>query len=244
MSDNYQSPEPGWKSDVAALSRDVADLRKEVKLGTKLVIWGFSISWVAVLAMYVGGFAFYLPATIKPLDDRLSKIDGIDGKLDKIDGKMEAIKDQLRDLKVDVSKIGVKRATAPVTERPAANRQNGISGTTSVVTQSSGGCRLVKGEYDFGTVSLGRDQPLAIIVQHPGNALVLGEAGIGGPAGAEFSLTENKCVGSIGSAKDCKLVIVFSPRQVGVREATLNFVCDSIYPIAAKLTGIGSDGGP
>jgi hypothetical protein len=240
MGDYYQSPEPGWKSDIAALSKEVADLRKEVKLGTKLVIWGFSISWVAVLAMYVAGFAFYLPSTIKPLEDRLDKIDGIDGKLDKIDGKMAGIRDQLSDLKVDVAKIGVKRA-APVTGKPLTKEQDSKSPIAPENTLRENCGMKDAAPNSFGEVRIGRWKKLVIEVSGE-RPFVLSQASIGGPDDAEFSLTKNNCTMPVAVGRSCAVEVTFYPRQAGRRIATLNFNCNSTNPITEDLIGVGING--
>jgi hypothetical protein len=236
MGDYYQSPEPGWKSDVDALRKDLAHLIKEVELSTRIAIWAFSISWIAIAAMYLAGFLYYLPAKTDPLAQKLGEITGT----------LKDIQKDLSDLKEKVGEIKGKQDAAPVVdERHAGHHDNKVSDVAigAASGESDKTCKLVKGLYDLGAVNVGDREELTITVHNlSGSAPVLSEANVGGPNASDFSLKENSCAGAIGTGASCVFVISFSPQYAGRREARLNFVCDSTHPIVAKLTGVGKNG--
>jgi hypothetical protein len=240
MGDYYSSPEPGWQRDFDNLRRDLKDLKESLDRATQLVKWGFAISWVAIAAMYIAGFAYYLPASIKATAPDIIKTE-IQAALAPIksgqegsDKKLDQIIQFLTPSKKTVDLEGTAWGPAQPKPRVTTKDSNDVSGITH------GTCpHFPVSNLQFGAVAVREAGDRTITWANKGGPVTLGQPQIIGHDPRDFSVTGNSCPTSFETDETCDVTVEFSPRQVGPRHAELVMSCDSANQITTNLSGVG-----
>ncbi len=100
---------------------------------------------------------------------------------------------------------------------------------------------------DFGSVDVGDSSFTTLTITNSGSAdLIIGQITFGGTNTLDFDTRNDNCTGAtVASSQNCTLQIVFSPRSIGSRRATLAISSnDPDTPTQnVSLSGNGTDGG-
>jgi len=100
---------------------------------------------------------------------------------------------------------------------------------------------------DFGSVDVGDSSFTTLTITNSGSAsLIIGQITFSGTNTLDFDTRNDNCTGAtVGSSQNCTLQIVFSPRSIGSRRATLAISSnDPDNPTQnVSLSGNGTDGG-
>ncbi len=96
----------------------------------------------------------------------------------------------------------------------------------------------------FDSLAVGRVSPARVVIwsNETADTVRLGDLVVSGPAAADFVLAEDDCgAAALAPGATCSVAVLFGPRELGIREATLAAGGGSEAMVI--LRGTGSDGG-
>jgi hypothetical protein len=94
----------------------------------------------------------------------------------------------------------------------------------------------------FPTVDIGGSSEAKLLVKNAGGAATMGPVTtfIEGPDAIDFVITSNGCMGPLGVAGSCTVIVRFGPQKVGTRSASLVAAADGRM-VTAPLSGLARD---